>query len=248
MKKLFTFLLLAISLLLQACDSASESAAPGTGRGGSMARFTVAGNTLYRVGPNHLPAYNISDPADPRPGNRINLGMGVETIFPYGNHLFIGTQTGMFIFDIQQPQSPRMLSVFNHIQSCDPVVAQGNFAYVTLRSGTDCRNTSLNTLDVVDIQNPAQPKLFKSYPMLNPHGLAIDGNLLFVSEGEHGLKVFDATNPGDLRELQFLRGIRTYDLIPDRNTLIVTGASGIFQYNYDDPRNLKLISSLPIEP
>ncbi|WP_234733819.1 LVIVD repeat-containing protein [Tellurirhabdus bombi] len=247
MKKYLAYLI--GSALLSSCSadfSSKDSVSPGTGTGGSMARFTVAGNTLYTVGHSSLQAYDISQTSNPKAGSKISLGFGVETIFPYQQNLFIGTQTGMYIFDITQPQSPQQLSFYDHFQSCDPVVAQGKYAYITLRSGTTCRNNNLNTLDVVDISNLTKPKLVKSYPMKNPHGLGIDGNLLFVCEGDHGLRILDVTDPTAIQEVQFITDIQTYDVIPSSKVLIVTGKSGIFQYSYANPLKLELLSSMPI--
>ena len=244
MKK--SILFFALSLLLGCESSKDTSVAPGAGVGGSMARFTIAANTLYMVNKNSLRLYDISNTADPKPGASIRLGFGVETIFPYRNNLFIGTQTGMYIYDIAQPQAPKQISLYQHIMSCDPVVAQGNLAFVTLRNGTTCRNGA-NTLDVVDFSNPASPKLLKSYPMQNPHGLGVDGNLLFVCEGDYGLKVLDITNPLDIKQIEWFSDIRTYDVIPYRKVVVVTGKDGIAQYSYADPKHLTLLSKLPVE-
>ena len=175
------------------------------------------------------------------------LGFGVETIFPYRTNLFIGTQTGMYIYDISQANSPQRVSVYSHILSCDPVVAQGNYAYVTLRSGSTCRNTAANTLDVIDISNLASPKLLKSYPMKNPRGLGADGNWLFVGEGDYGLKIMDISNPLDVRQVQYFDSTKTYDVIPTQKRLIVTGPNGIYQYSYADINQLRLLSKLPVQ-
>ena len=58
----------------------------------------------------------------------------------------------MYIFNVASPENPQFVSVYSHVVSCDPVVAEGNYAYVTLRSGTNC-NRGLNVLDVVDIKD-----------------------------------------------------------------------------------------------
>jgi hypothetical protein len=247
----FVCAVLVVISLLAGCskDSTGADAIPnassGAGTGGSMARFTVAGNSLYMVSNSSLQVYDLSRNTDPKPGVKLTLGFGLETIFPYNQNLFIGTQTGMYIYDISQPNAPRQLSLYRHIVSCDPVVAQGNTAYVTLRSGTTCRgNTSFNSLDVIDVSNLQAPRVLKSYPMKNPHGLGIDGNLLFVCEGDFGLKVLDVSNPLAIKQLQFIENVRTYDVIPNRNVLIVTGKDGIYQYSYAEPGTLKLLSRL----
>ncbi len=232
----------------QRCGKAGDSISPGTGTGGSTARFTVAGNALYLVTDTDLQAYDISRSDNPRIGSKTTIGTGVETIFPYKNNLFVGTQTGMYIYDLGIPDQPRRLSIYTHFQSCDPVVAQGNYAYVTLRSGTTCRSTSLNTLDVIDISNLSQPKAIASYPMKNPRGLGIDGTTLFVTEGDYGLRVLDASNPLLIRQTQFFEDIKAYDVIPTQKRLIVTGPDGIYQYSYADPNKLQLLSKLSIEP
>lgn len=249
MKHLFyTLLLLSTLLACQKDGSSADSISPGSGTGGSTARFTVANNALYVVTNTSLQAYDITRSDNPRIGSKTNIGIGVETIFPYRNNLFVGTQTGMYIFDLGIPDQPRQLSVYNHFQSCDPVVAQGSYAYVTLRSGTTCRNTSLNSLDVIDIKDLTKPAVIASYPMKNPRGLGVDGTTLFVTEGDYGLRVLDITNPLLIKQTQFFEDIKAYDVIPTQKRLIVTGPDGIYQYSYADPTKLQLLSKLLIEP
>ncbi|MBD2754201.1 LVIVD repeat-containing protein [Spirosoma validum] len=244
-----TLYVLLTLVVLMACEKgSSDSMSPGAGVGGSTARFTISGNTLYTVSNTALQTYDISASDNPKKGANVSLGFGVETIFPYRNNLFIGTQTGMFIYDIVQPGSPKQVSLYTHIQSCDPVVAQGNYAYVTLRSGTTCRNTAFNSLDVVDISNLSSPKLLRSYPMKNPHGLGVDGTFLFVGEGDYGLRVMDISDPTSVREIQYFDSVKAYDVIPTQKRLIVTGPDGIYQYGYADRTQLKLLSKIAVAP
>ncbi|GAB3699525.1 hypothetical protein GCM10027592_25680 [Spirosoma flavus] len=239
-----------LMLLMMGCSSgaSNDAPSPGSGTGGSTARFTISGDRLYTVSNTGLQTYDISLSSNPKAGSKTTIGIGVETIFPYRNNLFIGTQSGMYIFDISQPDSPKRIANYYHILSCDPVVAQGNYAYVTLRSGTTCRNTLANTLDVIDISNVANPQLLKSYPMKNPHGLGVDSTLLFVGEGDYGLRIMDVSNPKDVREIQYIDSTKTYDVIPTQKRLIVTGPDGIYQYSYSNLKQLKLLSKLPVQP
>ena len=86
----------------------------------------------------------------------------------------------MHIYDVSNPASPQKLSVYQHVYSCDPVVVEGDFAYVTLNSlNTWCGRFS-NQLDIIDISDLSDPKLIKQYAMESPLGLGIYGNLLFV--------------------------------------------------------------------
>lgn len=240
-------LLLAISFpLFSGCEADSKDASPSpNGTGGSMARFAIAGNHLYTVSNSHLQVYDISLPQSPEPMNKISLGLNIETIFPYGNKLFIGSRTGMHIYDNTNPAQPVLLSRYDHVQSCDPVVVQGNYAYVTLRSGTDCR-FGQNLLDVIDIAQPQSPRVVNTLPMQNPHGLGVDGNSLFVSEGDFGLKVFDVTDPVKPMQTQFMQNIKTYDVIPQNNRLLVIGSDGLYQYDYSNPKALAFLSKIPV--
>jgi len=102
-------------------------------------------------------------------------------------------------------------------------------------------------LDIVDIKDPKNPSLIKSFPMQNPHGLAVDGNNLFICEGNFGLKSFDITNPLQPIEREFIKDVVSYDVIPNNKKLIVTGKNGIYQYDYSEPKKLQLISKIPIE-
>ncbi|MFC5535477.1 LVIVD repeat-containing protein [Rhodocytophaga aerolata] len=248
-KQLFVLSQLCLATLwLGSCsmDSSNAPVSPGNnGIGGSMARFAVVGNHLYTVNNTSLQIYDISQPADPIKGNVVKLGVGIETIFPYANQLFIGSQTGMHIYDNQNPDRPTLVSRYDHVQSCDPVVVQGNYAYVTLRDGNTCR-TGQNLLDVVDISNLSAPKLVQSYPMKHPHGLGIDGDILFVCEGQFGLKVFDASDPANLVQTQFIPGVKSYDVIPHNQVLLLTGEDGLYQYRYTDPQHLELLSKIPV--
>lgn len=102
------------------------------GQGGSMARFTLANGHLYAVDDYDLRLFDVSKKADPEFVKQINLGWGIETIFPFKDKLFIGSNTGMHIYDISSPAAPEQLSVYSHITSCDPVVANDDYAFVTL--------------------------------------------------------------------------------------------------------------------
>lgn len=229
----------------------TNSAAPvngsGNGVGGSMARFALMGNKLYTVDNATLHVFDVSQTANPVEGEKVKLGFGIETIFPYGDKLFIGTQSGMQIFDASKPAKPEFLSRFVHVVSCDPVVVQGNYAYVTFRGGTGC-NRGGNRLDVIDVSNLREPRQVNSLVMQNPHGLGVDGNKLFVGEGNLGLKVFDLTNPAQPRQTRFLPEVKAFDVIPLRQVLLITGQDGLFQYNYADPTKMKLLSKIPVEP
>jgi len=231
--------------------SAQAAIAPGQGSGsgvgGSMARFTINGTHLYLLNGADLQSINVSTPNAPIEGTRTTIGWDIETIFPYKQYLFIGSSSGMHIIDVSDRDAPVRLSTYAHVRSCDPVVVDDQYAYVTLRSGTMCQGFT-NQLEVIDISNLAAPELLATYPMTNPHGLGLDGKLLFVCDGNDGLKAFDASDVYAInqRKLAHYKGIHAYDVIPFNDVLIMIGADGLFQYDYSDPKAIRLLSTLPL--
>jgi len=217
------------------------------GIGGSMARFTIVGDVLYTVGNYNLNVFDISVLRSPIQQSTVDISWGIETIFPFKENLFIGSMNGMHIFEISNPLSPQYVSTFEHATVCDPVVANDTVAFVTLRSGTRCQGFS-NQLDVIDIKDLYYPKLIKTYPMENPHGLGIDEEALFICEGEHGWKLFEVTDLYTIDQdlVKFFKGIHSYDVIPYQDNLILIGDDGLYQYNYTDLHDVELLSTLPI--
>lgn len=255
MKKLMPFLFLGLAaigllLLLNSCESNTDgdpSLNPQGGTGGSMARFAITGNTLYIVSRQSLEVYDITDGGNPSKSARRDIGVGIETIFPYQQNLFIGAADGMYIFNNATPNNPVYLSKYTHVLSCDPVVVQGKYAYVTLRAGVNCRpGVSVSSLDVIDISDPTRPQQVSSRRMEMPFGLGVSGNKLFVCEGDKGLRIMDISNPAEPAYKTFFQEIPAYDVIVRNNHLIVTGNKGLFQYKYDDSDSIQFLSKIPV--
>jgi hypothetical protein len=223
--------------------SYSSSSGGSSGQGGSMARFTLLSDYLYTVGNADLSLFDVKTASNPTFVKTITLDWGVETIFPYENKLFIGTNRGMHIFSAANPANPVKLSTYSHVFACDPVVVQGKYAFVTLRTGNFCRQT-VNQLEVVDIEDPTKPKQTAVFQMQNPHGLSVNGNSLFLCEGTYGIKSFNITDKNTIGNnmLQHLSNIKSFDVIAGPKSLIVTGEDGVYQFNYTNPANLSQMS------
>jgi hypothetical protein len=216
------------------------------GVGGSMARFAIQNQFLYTVTTTKLNVLGINQPENPEWKNTVDLGWGIETIFPFKDKLFIGSNTGMQIMSVANPAEPVKAGLFTHATVCDPVIADDHNAYVTLRDGTSCRGFT-NQLDVLDVNNIFAPSLLKSYPFTNPHGLSKDGNWLFVCDGRDGLKVLDATKPTEIKLKQTISMADTYDVICLNGLAIVTAKDGLYQYDYRDINNIKLLSKIALQ-
>ncbi|MEZ4827701.1 MAG: hypothetical protein R3C61_15675 [Bacteroidia bacterium] len=221
----------------------------GVGVGGSLARFTIVNDYLYAVTWTDLEVFDISNLADPVSVREVPVGWDIETIFPYNNRLFLGSMTGMFIYSLDNPANPFQLSQLSHVRSCDPVVVEGNYAFVTLRNGNGDRCEGFtNQLDVINISNITQPNLDYTYSMTNPSGLGIRNGILFICDGTSGLKVYDASDVSKINQnlLAQFKDIKVMDVIPLHNLLLAFGEGGLYQYDYSDLNDIKLISQIPI--
>lgn len=225
----------------------SGAARQSVGIGGSMARFAINGQVLYIVDEMNMHVYDISNAAMPNYVNQISIGMGIETIFPYRDRLFIGSTQGMFIYDNSNPLNPTFLSEFWHATACDPVFVEGNFAYVTLRGGTPCGSFN-NQLDVIDISDVYNPTLVSTTQTTHPHGLTVDNNSLYLCDGDDGLKVFDISNKQSLNQLFHQSSTPAYDAItlPNANVVMVVGKDGFYQYSTNNPSSLQLLSHIEV--
>jgi hypothetical protein len=232
-------------IFLSAGSAASAGVVPATGIAGSMARFALVNNYLYAVNSQQLLSFNINNTNDPQKVATNYIGWNIETIYPFKNKLFIGSMSGMFIYDITNPAYPGYTGQFNHARACDPVISDGNYAYVTLHDGTPCQGTD-NQLDVIDVSNLSAPSLLKTYQMTNPHGLAKDNDLLFICDGRGGLKMYNTADPSNIILKKHIVGVETYDAIAWNNDLIVVAKDGLYQYDYSNPTTLVQRSKISV--
>ncbi len=231
-----------------ASGASSGMSGSGVGFGGSMARFGIKDKVLYIVDQNTLKIFDISNRTSPVRAGDFYPGWGIETMFISGSHMFLGTTTGMVIYDLSIPLVPSSRTIFTHARSCDPVVVSDTLAYVTLRTGTTCGG-NVNCLDVINISDISKPSLIYTLPMTNPHGLGKSGDLLFICDGDSGLKVFDAADPKNIGDhlVYAYQNINAYDVIPLGNILVMIGDDGLYQYDYSDVRSIRLLSKIVVE-
>ncbi len=225
---------------------ANNAAASPVGISGSLARFALINNYMYAVSDRLLRIINISNESNPVFANEINLGWGIETVFPFKDKLFIGSNTGMFIYSVQNPVNPVKQGEFNHVRTCDPVIADDNYAYVTLHSGTRCAGFT-NQLDVLNISNIQSPQLIKTYQLTSPRGLSKDGSVLFICDGKDGLKIFNAADPNNIIQVKQFAMEEANDVIAYNNIALVVAKDGLYQYDYSNLLDIKLISKITLQ-
>ena len=236
MKTLYYILSVFTMCTLLNCTKESNSLDVGgaKGAGGSTARFTIAGNYLYVVDNVSLKAFDISSSTTPVYKSKTEIGINIETIFPFQDKLFIGSSSTMYIFSLSDPARPTQLGKAEYTirMSCDPVVARDSVAYATLRATGNCGGAQ-SALVVYNIKDISSPQLISTVGLSGPYGLGLKNNSLYVCEGAYGLRVFNITNAYFPIQVSEVRAPNTtfYDVIPYGNILIAQVNDGFILYD-----------------
>ena len=247
----YGFLLLVITIAANGCQK-SDSGLPSTdyngsqtGQGGSMGKFTISEDHLFLINDSALLVFDVSNEGNPVQINKIDVDFGIETVFTLKGKLFIGSISGVYIYDITNPSNILFLSKYVHITACDPVVANDTLAFATLNSRSECRwNNGVNELDVINIKNIVYPTWISSVPYYYAKGLAIDSNFVFVCDGEFGVQILDFSNPYQLMPVSGIAGIDAYDIILKDKIMYLVGKDGLFQYDYQNIYQIELLSNI----
>ena len=212
-------------------DAAMTKSNQNIGVGGSLARFQIYDDYLYTAAAHEMTIFNISNLSQPTFVSTTYAGNNLETMFVADDFLYLGSTDGMYIYGLDNPGNPNYISEFVHWTGCDPVVVDGNYAYLTIRGGNNCGDQE-SVLEVIDVSDKTTPTLVATFSLDNPYGLGFKSNSLYVCDGESGLKIFDKTNPMELKIVKTFSNITAKDVIPLSNTLLMIGDKTLYQYDY----------------
>ena len=228
-----------------------ESAVPSSFAGssqssiGTVNRIAVSEDYVYTISTRFLTVFK--DEGALQLKGTHDIGWDMETIYPQDDALFVGTRSSMQIINITSPEQPIMDGFFSHATACDPVLPDGDIAYVTLRTGDeDVCPGDLNALVSVNVSNIRNPFQIQEIPMESPYGMTLIADILYVGEGKNGLKLFDASDRANLKEIKHDSSVEAYDIIahPTKpNLLLVASPTGFGQYEIDsETEDLSLLS------
>lgn len=248
---LFAIVLSIVLSSLAGCssDNSLQISEYSTGINGSITRFVIKGQYLYAIDLNYLKIFDLSDNDDPVLTSTIQVGYGLETIFVYGDYIYLGANDGVYVISVANPFQPVQMQKIQHHISCDPVVVQGNYAYSTQRVNTVGCGTwwNVSALAVYDVTDPLQSTLVKSINMNHPYGLAVEGNWLYVCDpGQGGIVVYNISNPANPVEMTITSVTEPRDIILMYPYMIVSTTNSFQIYNYSDPMNIYSLGTLII--
>ena len=234
-KRLLTSLVCSTLFIVACEDSGSSSSSDSngdTGTGGSTARMTISGDYLYAIAGSNVQLLDITVPESPIPWTKVWIDWDIQTLFPYGDYLLVGAADGMHILDNTDPASPEYVGDFQHARAVDPVVAQNDIAYVTLKVDTSRPENGVeNQMNVIDITDVTQPVLLDTIPMQGPEGLSVSGERLYVCDDIAGVKIFDVSTPTEPMIEGSIAGLDCSDVIAEGNLLFVISDEGLHQYD-----------------
>ena len=216
-----------------------------TSTAGSMTRFLPIDGYLYTINFNELVLFQIGSDYRPSPWVKKNTQTQAETLFQLNDLLFVGSVNGMLVYDVSDAADPDYINRIEHMRSCDPVVADANYAYVTLRGGTNCF-TDINELQIIDIQDPQNLSVVSRKDMYNPHGLGIYNDHLIICDGTAGIKIVDVSSPTEPNIVNSAPIQFAYDVIIDYPHALIVGDTDLHQYDISNLPEMQLISQTPI--
>ncbi|RFM28504.1 LVIVD repeat-containing protein [Deminuibacter soli] len=224
-------------------SASSSGGGSSSGVNGSMSAFALLKNRLYTCRYGNFMVYNLSNATDPAYVGSAPIASNIETIFPFGDNLFLGATTGMYIYNTADPDHPAAAGMFGHVRSCDPVVADEKTAYVTLHTNTRCQGNvnELNIIDITDIHHPGTPVTLS---MTSPKGLSKTGNLLLVCDGN--VKIYDVTKPASPSLISQVSVPDSYDIVTIGHTAITATDKGLYFIDFTTPASAKVLASIPI--
>jgi hypothetical protein len=231
MKKIF---ILSFSLIFINCSTDSDSITKGDGTGGSLAIFALKGNYLYTVDDSSLNVFSLIETNDPVKVNDLFVGFAIETLYINGENLYMGSQNGMYIYSLENPENPQFLSNAQHITACDPVVANNTHAFVTLHSSNFCGNNT-NLLQVYETSSLTDPILIHQRNLTFPRGLGLYNDYLLVCDDV--IKIFSIQNPAEPIVVGTIP-LNCFDVIIKGNDLYAIGQNGLFLYELN-PQNIE---------
>lgn len=270
MRQINTILFSLVTFLLLSCGGEDRYGTTPVGdpsQDGINSSYTAVvavEDRLYYVDSDELFTADITNPDAITVMDKQRVGENLETVFFTNGLLFIGSGPALYIYALDSLGMPSKYSETSYsnfdgeVYPCDPVVADDDYAYVTLSSVQTAavqitwffslpilactREVEINQLMIYDISDLQQPILESTLDLNNPKGLAIEDDILFVCDGDAGLKVIDVSDRRQPVIIEEMTDIHTYDVIAKDSLLVVTGPSEIAQYDYSDLSDIELLS------
>jgi hypothetical protein len=129
--------------------------------------------------------------------SRVKDSESCIAVLRHEGYLYTTGYRGMSVYDLHDPVNPTRIGKFPDIKGRQMTV-EGNTLYVTARS---------DGLWLLDVSKPSAPEIITRFDTAEmATGIAVVGNVGFVSERIYGTEILDCSNKKHPKSLGFLRG------------------------------------------
>lgn len=191
---------------------------------------------------NCITVIDVSNPADPRETSAVDIQSLIcgapRQMAARDNLVYVADEWGLSIYDLSDPLAVKTIGRIQLDQSGHQTVAlslAGNYAYVAAAG---------NGLLIVDVSNPADPKLVQTIIKGNTVGSVIsNGNYLYLGHYSDGISVMENSTPGsDPTLVGTFHSKSSVEEVTVSDRLMVSseGSGGIEIIDASDPANLSL--------
>jgi len=203
---------------------------------GSSLDVAVRGDLAYIAGTG-LKIVDVSDPRVPVviADLAAEFGFGLDLA---GDVIYLAGPDGLRVVDVSDPQDPRLLGSADGCRGL-AVAVSGSFAYVACNID----------FAVFDVSEPAQPRLVRKIRLPGEganglkQGLAVRGNVVYITDFGAGLIAIDVTEPAAPRPISVAGSRLTgFDIeILGDLAYVASSIRGILIFDIKDPSGMRLL-------
>jgi hypothetical protein len=110
---------------------------------------------------------------------------GAQSIAIAGRWLYIGTDHGLVVVDVDKPLEPRIVATLPEIEKATGIAVQFRYAFVTNARG-------LHTIDITD---PTHPRIAATLPLADARNVYVARTYAYVAGGKQGVIIVDIERP-----------------------------------------------------
>ena len=174
--------------------------------------------------------------------NSVAAGSATEVTVS-GNYAYVVVfESGFHIIDISDPNKPQAVGGHRAAGYAMDVVVAGSYAYLTTDRRFELTNYVGGGLDVVDISNPASPRLVGRYSSPGAGAVAVSGNHAYVAE-ETGLRVIDISNPAVPQVVGDIAINASAVAISGNYAYVVQLNQALYVFDVSDPPNPEFVGA-----
>jgi hypothetical protein len=159
--------------------------------------------------------------------NPDDLLAGANAIRVAGRWVLIGADAGLVLVDIDEPLSPKVISVMPDLKGTTAIDVQFRYAFVTGSGG----------LHTVDITDPNHPRHRATVPIADARNVYVARTYAYVAGGKQGVVIVDVTNP----EKPFVDQVFDDHLHDVYDVKVGATNASVFAYVADGKEGLKVL-------